>query len=535
MASTHDAVVIGAGHNGLIAACYLARAGLDVLVVEACPVIGGMTATSAAIPSAPQHMINTCSLDYVYLNPGIVRDLELVCHGYRELESEPVNVYLREDGASVAMWKDPRRTADEIRRFSRTDAEAYLQLVWELNAGFAVAQPYLVTNPVRPDPLALVRMAKEAVRGRRHLRRVPWLFLDSVAETVESRFDHDLTRDFVAGEASTVGPVLGDGSGMGMMIFPSFHTFGARRPLGGSQALPDALARSLQASGGRIRTSAVVEEITVHGGRATGVRLEGGEEIRARTAVIASCDPRSTLGGLVPPGTFDAELDARIAHIPAYGDGWTSFKIDLALSGQLRLPRHEKWRGDGLDLRQPIHAIGTLEEAKASYAMARRAQIPANPALWAAIPTGMDPGQGPAGQDTVYISAAPMPKDPATSWDDAAKVVVSRLAAFYEGIEELEIGRWVESVTDMERRLRVSGGCLYHTDHSMFRMGPLRPAKGLSGFRTPIPGLYLGGGGSHPSAGVCGLPGRLAAREVLRRKETRKPQLVGGASAQASL
>ena len=514
---THDVIVIGAGHNGLVAGCYLARAGLDVMVLEARPEVGGMSWTASLIPEAPNHRVNPCALDIVFLQASrVIQDLKLAVHGYRQVEVDPVNVSLHPEGPSIAFWRDPRRTAEEIRAFSREDAEAFLELSRELDAALDIGLPFMMTNPLRPGARAVGKAAAAVLRHRRRVMKMASLLIAPVAQTIDERFRHPIVRDALVAQTGVVGPITNDGSGLLFMFLPSYHRFGAWRVIGGTQGLPDALKAALHSFGGNIKTGAVVQEILVSGERATGVRLESGEELHARRAVIASCDPRSALGTLLPDDALDPSLRARVEHIPACGDGWASLTVHLALSGQLHLDRYEKWRNDGLDLRKPAVFIGDYAQATDAYRQARMGEVPAQIGMWAAIPTAVDPSQAPPGQDTFYMWASPMPLEPRAPWSEAAKAVITRAAEIWDGIEDLEIGRKVESPQDLAREMRLTNGCLYHTDMTLTRLGPLRPASGLAGYRMPIRGLYLGGAGSHPSAAVSGLPGWLAAREVLR-------------------
>jgi phytoene dehydrogenase-like protein len=519
MNEVHDAIVIGGGHNGLTASCYLARAGLDTVVVEAQATLGGMAHTAAVIPGAPDHRINTCALDTVFLRASdVVRDLGLAAYGFREIECDPANVYLRADGSSIAVWKDARKTAEEIGRFSRDDARAYLELVRVIDAVIDVGLPFLMTNPQRPEPAALGRMAWAGARQPRSIAKAVAAMSVPVAQTIDERFQHPVTRDFLAGLCSAIGPITEDGSGLLLLLFAFQHRFGAWRIAGGTQALPDALESALRGFGGSVLTSSPVEEVLVSGGRTTGVRLADGREIHARRGVIATCDPKTALLGLVPADALTDRVKAKAAHIPSFAGGYADFKVDVALSGRLRLDRYEKIRGDGLDLRGPGHFMGSYEAALTTYQECRAGQIPRAISMYTAVPTGLDPSQAPKGQDTLYLWVNPMPLAPAEDWEKVADAVVNRAAEYYEGIEELEIDRAWETPDQRAARLRVSGGCVYHVDMTMFRMGPLRPALGLAGFKTPLPGFYLGGAGCHPSGAVTGIPGRLAARELLRSK-----------------
>jgi phytoene dehydrogenase-like protein len=266
---------------------------------------------------------------------------------------------------------------------------------------------------------------------------------------------------------------------------------------------------------------AAVEEILVSGERATGVRLRTGQVLRARNGIIASCDPRQTLGRLLPQGTLDQVTQARVNHIPTAAGGVSAFKVDLALSGRLSLTRHHKSRHD-FDLRLPAVLIAdSLDAVVRSSQQSRARQLPDDIHLFSVVATRADQSLAPSGQDTLYLYAPITPVDPEPSWDTldakAADAIVAKAATYFDGIAEYEIGRCVQSPAELARRVHATlGATVSHVDYLPHRLGPLRPALGLGGYRTPVDGLYLGGSGSHPGFGMTGLPGRLCARELLR-------------------
>lgn len=525
MTATHDAIVVGGGHNGLVAACYLSRSGLDVLVVEAAPALGGMTASSTLIPTAPEHVINFCAIDMIFIRAtDIVADLGLSRYGYREILVDPATTYLHEDGASIAFWQDVSRTVDEINHFSRDDGRAFAELSRTLDAALDVALPFFQTNPRRPAPRALGAIARAGVRHRKQLLPLGSLPMASVAQVVDERFRHPIVRDAIAAQCGVAGPIDTDGSALNLIMLAFYARIGASRLIGGTQVLPDALAQVLQSTGGRTRTGSVVSTVLVSGGRAIGVQLANGEELHARHGVVMTCDPRQALGDLLPAGTLDPVHEARVAHIPANKDGYATFKVDLALSGRVELTRHQKERRDDLDLRVPAGIVGGYQQAIDSMRAARAGRTHPNPCMWTVVPTAVDPSQAPAGQDTLYLSATGVPMCPDEPWSTLASTVgqetVARAGRYFDGIDDLELGRWVESPSEFAQRLRVTNGCVVHADFSPMRLGPFRPAPGFGGYGTPVDGLFLGGSGSHPSPSVTGIPGRLAAEEVLRACRT---------------
>lgn len=510
-----DVLVIGAGHNGLTTAAYLARQGLTVQVLEAAPDIGGMTTTAALIPGAPEHLVNTCAMD-MFLIRGfqVPKELDLARYGYREVDLDPQSVWLEPDGGSIAFWRDPRRTAAEIERFNRADAQAFLELMEMLDHVLSIAHPMMATNPVRPEPRQLARSLAALVRHLGLLKVLPAFGIASGAEIIEERFRHPAVINALAG-ASFGAPIWDPGSAMFLAYWAWFHRFGAGRVIGGTGQLPAALRRCLEAAGGTVRTGARVHDILVDGGRAVGVRLSDGEELGARV-VVAACDPKQALDRLLPDGTLGDKLQSRVRAIPT--DGSASLRVDIALSGRVTLPLHEKWRGDGLDLRQPYIWRGTYEEQREAARSAARGQLPAKFPYIATVPTSTDPTQAPDGQDVAYVYASRLPLDPIEPWEQleerAVKQLIADVTTFYHGVEELEIGRWVETPPKMTARTNATDGNWQHVDFQMFRAGPLRPALGLAGYRTPVPGLFLASAGSHPGCCVSGVQGRLAAKSV---------------------
>jgi phytoene dehydrogenase-like protein len=518
-----DVVVIGAGHNGLVAACYLAARGLDVTVVEASQTIGGMTASGTPIPKAPRHVINYCAADLLFWQTSPVeKELDLARYGLRKIAVDPSYVYLHPDGASVAVWKDPWRTADEIRRFSRADAQAYLEYARFLDALFDLAYPYMLANPGRPDPRTLVTLARAAFAHRRLLRRFGEFLLTSGEETIETRFEHPITKSLLYCLGAGANPIAMHGTSVTHLFLAFLHRSGTARPVGGMQAVPTALANRLSSLGGTILIGTAVEEITVRNGRTVGVRLADGRELRARKSVISTTDPRTTLGRLLPAGSLDPTLDGRVRHIPQSASGAAAMKTDLALSGRVSLGRHAKWRGDGMDLRIPATLIGTCDQIRRGYTKAAAGLVPDpdDVALWPVVTTGVDPSQAPEDQDALYLFATNMPLHPDGGWvhwaDKAANTIVERASQFYDGLAELEIGRWVETPELAAQRTGITNGTAMHVDHLLFSQGPLRPAPGLGGTRLPVEGLFLGGAGVHPGGGVAGIVGRRVARNVLR-------------------
>ncbi|MBI5443336.1 MAG: NAD(P)/FAD-dependent oxidoreductase [Deltaproteobacteria bacterium] len=520
-----DVIVVGAGHNGLVAACYLARAGVNVLVVEAHSKVGGMTVTSPMEPEAPGHLINEGAIQASSF-PGttIDADLELTAkYGLQLRLLDPYHVHLSPEGESLAFWKDPQKTAEEIKYYSPKDAKAWLELCELMHAALEIGLPMMQTSPVRPE---LGRLLTTIGRGVRHvgkLRKIIDWALPSAAEVLERTFEHSMVRAPVC-SLLPFGSFKQDFGGWGLIYFTMIHRSGAGVFMGGTSNLPDSLQRCLLAHGGRVRTSAPVEELIVQGGRVTGVRLQGGEELVARKAVVTTMNPKRALTGLLPQGTLSPALAKRAEHIPTLNRGNTDYLLNIACKGKLTLSRHQKWRDShfkgGADLRLPCITWNTYQEALDAWDACNRGDVPEKLAGLAHLNTAVDPSLAPEGHETLWFWAGLTPSRPREGWDKARATITERaikeLAQFYDGIEELEIGRRAIVMPDIAKRFWALDGNVFHGDVLLSRSGPLKPALGLAGYKTPVPGLFISGGGTHPVAGIAGLPGQITARVVLR-------------------
>lgn len=519
-----DLVIVGAGHNGLVAACYLARAGYSVLVVEGSESAGGMTSTNALLPGAPDHRINEGAMDASLIRTTTIpRDLELARFGWREIEVDPPYVWLDEDGSSLCAWRDPQRTADELRRFSTRDARAFIELANELDAVMNLSIPYMNTHPLRPRPGDMLRGGLRSARHPARLLKSSRLFTASHAEVIAEAFEHRSIRALLAA-LPCFAPITQDGTGWVLVYFGLIHRAGVGRYVGGTGAITDALERCLLHHGGQVRCSAAVEEILVAGGRAAGVRLAGGEEVRSR-AVITTCNVKAALTQLLPAGAVPDELAERAQRIPTAGTRASSFKVDVALAGRLELTEHQANRRDGVDLRKPVMCWSTFEQHVAAWEACERGEVPPALPMLTIIPTAADPSQAPEGQDTLWSWTGIAAAHPRAAWDgqkdDVAQREITRAARYLDGLRELELDRQVMAPPDFERRFRSPDGNVYHVDPTALRFGPLRPARGFAGFGGPVDGLILSGAGTHPSAGICGVPGRLAAQATM--KQLRSP------------
>src|SRR5690349_1365786 len=312
-----DVVVVGSGHNGLVAAAYLAKSGLDVLVVEASPTAGGMTSTNSFAPEAPEYTINEASIQAsLFRTTTINADLELSTkYGLKQTVVDPAHFQLAADGSSLGLWRDPRRTADELRYFSKKDATALLELYEVIDAAVEIGLPMMQTNVSRPELMKVYKALKGVAKNRKQLVNVGRWMTSSQAEAIEDSFEHDMIRAPLLTSLPFM-PFDADLSGWSLIYLGVLSKYGVAMFHGGTGSLPKALMGVIRDNGGEIITSSPVEEIIVTNNRATGVRIRGGQEIRARRAVLTACSPKTTLTRLLPRGVLEPKIQNAADHIP---------------------------------------------------------------------------------------------------------------------------------------------------------------------------------------------------------------------------
>ncbi len=521
-----DVIVVGAGHNGLVCACYLAKAGLKVEVVEASSTPGGMTSTNPMAPEAPEHMINEASIHAsLFRTTNIDNELELSSrYGLRMRLINPAHVHLGPEGESIAMWREAERTVEEIKRFSRKDAARWLELSNTIAHATAMGLPMMQTNPLRPEGKRLLEALKAVAKGRKELGRIIHWASVSQREAIEEYFEHDMVR----GPLTVNLPFMrfdADASGWALIYLGVYQKWGVAMFEGGTGAFPAALIRCLEANGGRVRCSAPVEQLLMSGGTVTGVVLEGGEELSATRGVVTSCGPTITLGKLLPEGVLDEQLALRVKNIPTTSTGYGNIKVNVALSGRVEMTRHQRWRkdnltGDSVDLRLPCVTWSTHQQSLDAGEACTRGQVPEMIPGLAQVTTAFDPGMAPPGHDTWWFWSGLVPSKPIEDWETVRetceKVILDDCANYYDGLDKLEIARRTLTPKGIEERFNAPDGNVYHVDPIITRFGPTRPAAGLAGYKTPVPGLYLSGSGTHPIAGINGMPGMNAAKTMIR-------------------
>lgn len=519
-AENYDAVIVGGGHNGLAAACYLSEAGKRVVVIEAHDKVGGMASSGYLIPEAPKHLIHPCALDLMSLrvHPMMPQELQLERHGFRQVDMVPGYVYVHPDGSSLVFGRAQEETAAEIRRYSGHDAAEFLSLMKLVNAFIDMAIPMMRVDPSRRNLGAKWQALKAVIKNRHHKPEIMALIGSPAYTSIVERFEHPVVQSALCCLLGAAGPIANEATGIYFALLGFVHRFGLGRAVGGMQSLSDALAARLRELGGEILLSAPVVEILAEGGSAKGVRLKDGREFRAK-AVVATIHPKMALE-MVTSGALDRRTLTRAALAPSNGHGASPLKVDVALDAQVNYRRIEALRPDDLSLRKSVLLIGTAEAVLDNFRCAARGEVSTLPYMWITAPSAVDPGQAPDGQDVAYLYPVAMPVEPRDGWDAirdrVAQQVIEQASEYMDGLRGHEIGRRIEAAPDLAARLNVHRGCVVHIDTSTTRSSMMRPAPGLVGESFPLRGFFLGGAGTHPGGGVNGLPGRIAAGRVKR-------------------
>lgn len=518
MTETFDYIVVGAGHNGLSAACTLGEAGKSVIVVDQLPFLGGLSASVPWVPEAPNHLLSVGAMDDMLMaQTPLTQELGLKKYGYQPIPLEAPYGWINEDGDTLLLFRDFDRTLSEIKRFSPKDAATYAEIKPTLDLIMDLVEKLVVQFPSL-GKAELAKLAVRLVRDKKSRALLQKMVKLSVFEMISDTFESDAMRGLWAYWTSMLGPADLEGTGVYLMGYHATHRKqGILRPRGGMTGLMNAFAGKIAAHGGQIRLGAGVQEILLSTGRADGVRLTDGTVVQARLGVLASCAPQVTLSKLLPEGTLDRRLTNKVAMIPANGVNVAAFKIDFAVGGRVDYPKAAAKRHDGFDVRRTTLMTGTLEEHYNHLLTTKLGQIVDTPPVYMAVLSASDPTIAPDGQDVLYLHSN-VPADPVGGWeankDLYTQTIVKSAERFLSGLDA-EIGRVVHTPKDFEDRFATPKGCYFHVDMTPLRLGTNRPAAELGGYSTPVPGLYLAGAGSHPGGTVSGWCGRLAAQTAI--------------------
>jgi phytoene dehydrogenase-like protein len=522
-----DAIVIGGGHNGLVTAAYLGQAGLRTLVLERRERVGGAAETSEL---APGIRIPTLAHTVGRLRPSVVRELDLRRHGLA-LVAPDVRVFApRPDGRSVTLWSNTDRTTAALRDWSPRDGERYVEfdrLVRSLArflGEIAATTPPDIHSPGLADALAGLRLGRTfRGLGKHDARTITRVLPMAVADFVAEAFDSDAVQAAIAWRGvqyCSLGP-WSPGSAAVLLMDSAGNDGGAAGQTVFARGGPGAVARALEAAcraaGVEIRTSAPVSAITSRDGRATGVVLEGGEEIEA-SAVVSGVDPKRSLVELVDPVALGPSLGWRASNIRTPG---VVAKVNLALR---RLPSFPA-AGDDAErlLSGRILVAPGIDAMERAFDASKYGRISDAPILEATIPSLIDPSLVEGGKTGTQVMSVVFQYAPYTlrdaTWEACRESVgdlaIRTLETVAPGIGKLVTARQVITPVDLERDYGLTGGHPLHAEPALDSYFLWRPLLGHARYRMPLDGLYLCGSGAHPGGGITGAPGQNAAREIL--------------------
>lgn len=525
MATTYDQVIIGGGHNGLVCAAYLARAGQKVLVLERRHVLGGAAVTEEIFPG---FKYSVCSYVVSLLRPDIIRDLELSRHG---LELIPLECSFSPfpDGSSLVRWPDPEQTRREIARFSQQDAEAYplfgdaMMRLARFVGPILDQQPPDAIDPGIGDLLDLLKLG----RRFRHLDPIDRLrkiqmFTMSAVDFLDRWFESDALKApmAVSGIIGTFLGVRSPGTAYVLLhhymgeIDGAFRSWGFAR--GGTGAVSNAIADAARSFGAEIRTEAPVERIEVINGEARTVILEDGCEIAARQ-IVSAVDPRRTFFSMVGKEHLDPDFVTGIERFKYRG---SSGKVNLALD---RLPGFTSRPGDGPHLRGDIAIAPSIDALEVAYDQAKYGKWSSRPYLNVVIPSVVDPSIAPPGKHvmSIFVQYAPYHlEDGPETWpahrEAFGDTVIETLEEYCPGLGDSILHRQVLTPWDLEQEIGLTEGNIFHGELSLEQLFFNRPTAGWARYRTPVRNLWMCASGTHPGGGVMGAPGRNAARALLR-------------------
>jgi len=525
-ARIYDAVVVGGGHNGLTAAAYLARAGLTTLVLERRDIVGGCCVTEEIAPGC---RVSTTSYIASMLRPEVISDLHLADYGLRMVPCDPAIQVPFPDGHVVPWWADRERAKAEFKKISAKDAETFIQVDDRLKKLARYLQPFFMEAPPEIDTRSmrgwgdLFRVGKK-FRGisSDEVSQLISFLTGSLGEFLDHNYESEKIKTmFLANNVyGKHGGPYQPGTAIGLL----FHLLsGGEHELqgfyghvmGGMGAITQALAASGRKLGVEIRTSAPVAQIEVRDGRARGVVLEDGTEIRARI-VVSNADPKRTFLKMVAASELPNEFLHSIRGIKMDGP---CAKVNLVLDAE---PRFTGTSPTATALERTFYTlVPSLAFAERCYDIAKFGEIPEE--LWVdcVVSSNADPSLAPSGKHilTCFVQYVPYHLREG-NWDEKRELlgnrVVKKIAEYAPNVPNTIVARQVLTPLDLERTYGLTEGNIFHGDLRLEQLFFMRPVSGWSQYRTPVDGLYLCGAGTHPGGGVTGAPGHNAAQQVLR-------------------
>jgi phytoene dehydrogenase-like protein len=523
MGQHYDVVVIGGGHNGLVNAAYLAKAGKKVVVLERRHVLGGAAVTEEIIPG---FLFSECSYVVSLLRPEIIRELDLPRHG---LEILPLDGTFSPMPSGDYLWRmnDHAKSVRDIRRHSRLDAEAYDEFSKMMTPMCRFVKPMLSMVP--PDPTTLnpkdlkqlhflLQRFRELSSDERYT--LVQLMTMSSADFLDQWFETDVLKATMSA-SGIIGTFLGirsPGTAYVLLhhymgeIDGAFRSWGFSR--GGTGAISNAIADAAREAGVEIRTKAPVGKILVKNGRACGVVLQSGEELSANV-VSSSVDPHLTFEKFLEPSELPADF---LEGVRRYKFRGSSGKVNIALDA---LPNFKCLPGSGAHLRGAISISPSMEYMERAYDDAKYGHFSRKPYIDMVIPSITDPSVAPPGKHVLscFVQYAPYKLAEGT-WDDQKEAfgdnVINTIAEYAPNIKDIIIGRQVLTPLDLEREFGLTQGNIFQGELSLEQLFFLRPVAGWAYYRTPIRNLYMCGSATHPGGGIMGANGRIASQVILK-------------------
>lgn len=523
---SYDAIVIGAGHNGLVTAAYLAKAGKKILVVERRPVVGGIAATEEIFSG---FKYSSCAHLAGSFSTQVIEDLELKRHGLELLPLNPLLFAPALDGNSLTITRDMGGAAEQIGRHSKADAGKFSSFCSRLKAlsGF-LATIYGLPLPSKAEPgsfnpAALVKVGWKFHRlGKKEMYEFLRVLPMSAADLVNEWFENELLKAALAGGGmlgSFVGPRQ-QGTAFNLLHHQLGESNGALRTAGfvrgGIGNLSQALARAAQQFGVEIRTNAEITKVVTKNRAATGVVLQNGEEINA-SSVISNADVKRTFLKLVEPTYLDPHFLLQVGNIRSRG---TVAKINLALD---TLPTFKNSNHQAAALGGIIHIGPSLDYLERAADDAKYGRSSEQPFLEITLPSIADSSIAPTGKHvmSVWMQSAPYNLRE-RNWHDQRDALGDAVMAVIEdyapGFKNSVLHRQVLTPLDLEESYSLTGGHLYHSEMALDQIFFLRPVPGWSRYHTPIDNFFLCGSGTHPGGGITGLPGYYAAKTIIKSR-----------------
>jgi phytoene dehydrogenase-like protein len=525
-----NAIVIGAGHNGLTTAAYLARGGLKTLVLERRDTVGGCAVTEEIDSTlAPGCRVSTASYIASMLRPEVIRDLKLADYGLKMVPCSPGVQAALPDGRVVSWWSDKDRMTAGMREFAPNDIVRFFQIEDELRRLAAYLQPFFLESPPDPDKTGFARFREllrvgsrfRKIRGRETASLLQFL-TGSLGDFLDRNFESDALKRLILSNSlyGKHGGPYQPGTAMGLL----FHLLSggeeekqgfAGHVIGGMGAITQAMAASCKDLGVEIRTACTVRQINQANGVAQGVTLEDGTVIES-DLVVSNADPKRTFLKLLSDSDLDAEFRREVAGIKMDGP---CGKVNLVLDEEPRVTGMPETHSAGE--RSLFTLAPSLQEAEDNYNQSARGEVPDE--LWVdcVLASNVDPGLATGGRHVMTCFVQYLPYKPRnSSWEiEREKMgdkVVETIGRYAPNVPSSIVARKVLTPYDLEKTFGITEGNIFHGDINMGQLFFMRPLPGWSQYRTPIDGLYLCGAGTHPGGGVTGAPGYNAARRILR-------------------